>query len=85
VLFQGYGKLLLNAHSYLALYGWSLSGMLVLIRWNDFPLRANSLWAISLHWIALGFFAPFGKTYLAMAIVATLLYLFFLGQFFRRD
>lgn len=85
VLFQGYGKLLLNAHAYLALYGWSLSGMLVLIRWNDFPLRANSLWAISLHWIALGVFAPLGKTYLPIAIIATLLFMFFLGQFFRRD
>lgn len=84
-IYQSHGRLLLNTHAYLALYGWSLSGMLVLIRWNDFPLRVNSCWAISLHWIAIGFFAPLGKTFLAMAVIAILLYLFFLGQFFRRD
>jgi len=83
--YQDYGRLLLNTHGYLALYGWSLSGMLVLIRWNDFPLRVNSLGAISLHWIALGLFAPLGKTSLTMALIAILLYLLFLGHFFQRD
>lgn len=83
--YRSYGRLLLTAHSYLALYGWSLSGMLVLIRWNDFPLQVNSLGAISLHWLALGLFAPLGKANLTLAIIATLLYLLFLGHFFRSD
>ncbi len=83
--YQSYGRLLLNAHGYLALYGWSLSGMLVLVRWNDFPLQVNSLGAISLHWIALGVFAPLAKGNLTMAFIAILLYLLFLGHFFQRD
>ena len=83
--YQNYGRLLLNTHSYLALYGWSLSGLLVLIRWNDFPLRVNSLGAISLHWVALGVFAPLGKINLTMAAITILLYLIFLRQFFQRN
>ncbi|HSO10209.1 MAG TPA: hypothetical protein VLR45_09480, partial [Desulfoprunum sp.] len=75
----------LNIHSYLALYGWSLSGMLVLIRWNDFPLRVNSLRVIGIHWIALGIMAPLGKTSLTAALITISLYLYFLSLFFQRD
>jgi hypothetical protein len=80
-----WGRLLLNSHSYLALYGWSLSGMLVLIRWNDFPLRVNSLRVIGIHWIALGIMAPLGKTSLTAALITISLYLYFLSLFFQRD
>lgn len=80
-----WGRLLLNSHSYLALYGWSLSGLLVLIRWNDFPLRVNSRWVIALHWITLGILAPFGKTSLPAALLTIVLYLYFLSQFFQRN
>ena len=83
--FVAWGRLLLHSHSYLALYGWSLSGMLVLIRWNDFPLRVNSLWIIIMHWIALGIMAPLGKTSLIAAVITISLYLYFLSLFFQRD
>lgn len=83
--YGAYGSLLLSGHSYVALYGWCLSGMLVLIRWNDFPLRVNSSWVIGMHWIALGLVAPLGKINLGMALLTILLYLFFLSQFFRKD
>jgi hypothetical protein len=83
--FATWGRLLLNSHSYLALYGWSLSGMLVLIRWNDFPLRVNSLSIIGMHWITLGIMAPLGKTSLIAALITISFYLYFLSLFFQRD
>lgn len=43
--YERWGRLLLACHAYLSLYGWSLSGLLILIRWNDFPLKLNS-WLI---------------------------------------
>jgi hypothetical protein len=83
--YSAYGRLLLNGHSYIALHGWCLSGMLVLIRWNDFPLRVNSTWVIGLHWIALVLVAPLGKINLGMALLTIVLYLYFLSQFFQKD
>ena len=83
--YQTWGRLLLNSHAYLALYGWSLSGMLVLIRWNDFPLQVNSLRVIGLHWITLSVLAPLGKTNLVAALLTISLFLYFLSQFFQRN
>jgi len=45
-----YGRVLLRTHAYLSLYGWNLSGLIIIIRWNDFPLRINSKAVILFHW-----------------------------------
>lgn len=82
-LYTQWGKLLLTCHSYLSLYGWSMSGLLILIRWNDFPLKLNSWWVISFHWLVIAIIAPLGKTNLMMAAVASFFFCLFLHLFFR--
>lgn len=52
----GHGTL--SLHAYLSLYGWNLSGLLVIIRWNDFPLRLSSRATILFHWIVIALLAP---------------------------
>lgn len=81
-MYERWGRLLLTCHAYLALYGWSLSGLLILIRWNDFPLKLNSWEIILLHWLIIGILAPLGKTNLVLAATATISYCLFLRLFF---
>lgn len=60
-----YGRPLLRLHAFTALYGWNLSGLVVIIRGRDFPLRLHSRQVISFHWLTvlilcpLGYFLPF--------------------------
>lgn len=82
-LYTQWGKLLLTCHSYLSLYGWSMSGLLILIRWNDFPLKLNSWWVISFHWLVIAILAPLGKTNMIMAVTASFFFCLFLHLFFR--
>jgi hypothetical protein len=82
-LYTQWGKLLLTCHSYLSLYGWSMSGLLILVRWNDFPLKLNSGWVISFHWLVIAILAPLGKTNMIMAVTASFFFCLFLHLFFR--
>jgi hypothetical protein len=81
-LYDAYGRLLLTCHAYLSLYGWSLSGLLILIRWNDFPLSLNSWAIITFHWLVIGILAPLGKTNIFIAVAALVTYCLFLHLFF---
>lgn len=81
--YMRWGRLLLNGHSYLSLYGWGLSGLLILIRWNDFPLKLNSGLIIFFHWLVIGILAPLGKTNLLFAFVAIIAFCLFLHLFFQ--
>ncbi len=80
--YEQWGRLLLSCHAYLSLYGWSLSGLLILIRWNDFPLRLNSLLIIFFHWLVIGILAPIGKADPFTAVAAVICYCLFLHLFF---
>lgn len=82
-LYTQWGKLLLTCHSYLSLYGWSMSGLLILVRWNDFPLKLNSWWVISFHWLVIAILAPLGKTNMIMAVIASFFFCLFLHLYFR--
>ena len=84
-LYNRWGRLLLTSHAYLSLYGWSLSGLLILIRWNDFPLRLNSWLVISFHWLVIGVLAPLGKTNLLIALASLISYCLFLHLFFAEN
>jgi hypothetical protein len=89
-LHSKYGKNLLSIHAYLSLYGWNLSGLMVILRWNDFPLKLNTFQVISLHWILIGILAPFGKFYVFFAIISIILYtclllIFFSGRNTKTD
>lgn len=81
-LYEAWGRLLLTCHAYLSLYGWSLSGLLILIRWNDFPLSLNSWAIIFFHWLVIGVLAPLGKTNIIIAVAALVSYCVFLHLFF---
>lgn len=56
---------LLRLHAFTALYGWNLSGLAVISRHGDFPIRLHSQKVITLHWLTvlvlcpLGYFIPF--------------------------
>lgn len=83
--YSRWGKLLLTCHSYLSLYGWSMSGLLILVRWNDFPLKLNSWWIISIHWLVITVLAPLGKTNTVLAVIASVSFCLFLHFYFREN
>ena len=83
--YSRWGKLLLNCHAYLSLYGWSLSGLLLLVRWNDFPLKLNSLGIITFHWLVITVLAPLGKTNTVLAVTASVCFCLFLHFYFREN
>jgi len=65
---------LLVLHAMVSLYGWNLSGLFIIIRWNDFPIRLNSALAIALHWSIVLVLAPLGKYVLPVSILAMAAY-----------
>ncbi len=81
-LHSNYGKNLLSVHAYLSLYGWNLSGLMVILRWHDFPLKLNALRVILFHWILIGLIAPLGKNYAFLSIISIILYTGLLAIFF---
>jgi len=62
--------LLLQEHAYLSLYGWNLSGLTVVVRHDQFPLRMHAVEIILLHWVAIAFLAPLGTVYPVFAALA---------------
>jgi len=80
-----YREHLLVFHAMVSLYGWNLSGLFIIIRWRDFPIRLNSALAIALHWGIVVVLAPIGKyvlpvSALAMAAYVGLLLIVFAGR-----
>jgi hypothetical protein len=66
-------------HAMVSLYGWNLSGLFIIMRWRDFPIKLNSALAISLHWCIVLVLAPLGKYILPVSILAMLAYVALLG------
>jgi hypothetical protein len=80
-----YHEHFLVLHAMVSLYGWNLSGLFIILRWDDFPIRLNSALLISLHWIIVLILAPLGKyilpvSLLAMAAYVALLLMVLLGR-----
>ncbi|MDK2791209.1 MAG: hypothetical protein PWQ25_72 [Deferribacteres bacterium] len=71
-------KFLRNIHRIVSLYGWNLSGLVVISRINDFPIRLHSGKIIFLHWITVFLLAPMGYYNLAFAFLAVVSYVIFL-------
>lgn len=71
-----------NIHRIISLYGWNLSGLVVISRMNDFPIKLHSGKTISLHWITVLLLAPMGYYNIYFAILALLCYVFFLYRVF---
>jgi hypothetical protein len=79
---EPYDKVILNIHAMVSLYGWNLSGLFVIMRWRDFPIRLSSRTAIALHWCIVFILAPLGKYVLVCAIIAIPLYILLLKNVF---
>jgi len=77
-----YGKIVLRMHAFYSLYGWNLTGMMVIIRWGDFPITLNTRGAIFFHWGVILLFAPMAKFYPVFTIPAIVSYIVFLAVFF---
>jgi hypothetical protein len=75
----GYRRHLLELHAMVSLYGWNLSGLIIIMRRNDFPIRLNSLLPIALHWAIVLLLAPLGKVSPAFASLALAGYVLLLG------
>ncbi|MDJ0763685.1 MAG: hypothetical protein QNJ97_11940 [Myxococcota bacterium] len=85
-----YKDFLLQLHAMVSLYGWNLSGLFIIIRYNDFPIRLNSFLAIFLHWAIVLVLAPLGKYDWPIAVAALgayvgLLTVVFLGHAIQRS
>ncbi len=72
------GKLLLKLHALISLYGWNLNGLVVISRYDDFPIRLNSARVILMHWIVVIVLAPLGFYYPALSAAAVVGYALFL-------
>jgi hypothetical protein len=77
-----YHDLLLILHAMVALYGWNLSGLFIIVRRDDFPVFNKVIPLIVLHWLTVFILAPLGKYSIAAAVVALPLYIVLLGAVF---
>ena len=76
---------LLALHATISLYGWNLSGLLIIIRFGDFPIRLNSALFIGLHWIIVLVLSPLGEFSAIFSAAAVLGWTALLGfVFFSR-
>ncbi len=73
---------LLRLHTFTSLYGWNLSGLLLICRRQDFPIQLNSKRLITLHWLTVLVLCPLGYFSLPFAGAAIVLYVIFLYQVF---
>jgi len=74
--FPGYNpdqyKGLMRLHAFVSLYGWNMSGLAVICRFNDFPIRLHSKAIIGFHWITVLILAPLGNYFRLFAVLAVL-------------
>lgn len=75
------GELVLNLHRIISLYGWNMSGLAVISRFHNFPIKLHSGYVILLHWVIVCIFIPVGYyniTFAVISIVAFFIFLIFL-------
>jgi len=72
-------KFLLKLHALISLYGWNLTGLAVICRYDDFPIKLNSGKIILFHWIIVLFLAPLGFYFRALSVTAVIAYGLFLS------
>lgn len=65
---------LLKLHSFVSLYGWNFCGLVVICRYDDFPLSLHSGNIIMLHWFTVALLAPLGNIYPVPAVATVVLY-----------
>lgn len=75
-------QFLLRLHVFAALYGWNLSGLVVISRQGDFPLRFRSRTLIFTHWVCVLVLCPLGYFQPVFAVLAVIVYVWLLLLFF---
>lgn len=65
---------LLRMHAFTALYGWNLSGLAVISRHGDFPIKLHSQQVILLHWVTVFLLCPLGYFFPLAAVLAVMCY-----------
>lgn len=73
---------LLRLHAFTALYGWNISGLVVISRHGDFPLQLHSSKVILLHWLTVLVLCPLGYFQPFFAVLAVLAYGWLLTMLF---
>jgi len=68
----GLSWFVLQVHAFASLYGWNLSGLAVVSRYEEFPIRLHSRWVLGFHWITIVVLAPLGLYHRWLAVAATL-------------
>ncbi len=63
---------LMRLHAFVSLYGWNMSGLAVICRFNDFPIRLHSKTIIGFHWVIVLILAPLSNYFRFLAIPAVL-------------
>lgn len=69
----------LTLHGTVALYGWNLSGLFIIVREKDFPTRLHSWIIVSLQWVGVFVLTPLGKYNLIFAVPALIIYAVLVG------
>jgi len=80
--YEEYGKIILKMHAFISLYGWNISGLFIIIRWGDFPIKLNTKKTIIFHWIAIAIIAPLGRFNKGFAILSIIMFFYILYTFF---
>ena len=79
-------KYLLNKiieyHRLISLYGWNLSGLAVITRIDDFPIRLNSMYAIAIHWLTVAVLAPIAMNSCLFTVLTLCAYVVYLTLIF---
>ncbi|WP_240193500.1 hypothetical protein [Desulfobulbus alkaliphilus] len=73
---------LLRIHAFTALYGWNISGLVVISRHGDFPLQLHSPAVILLHWLTVLILCPLGYFLPMFAVLAVFAYGWLLALLF---
>lgn len=77
-----YHDMLMVLHATVALYGWNLSGLLIVMRFHDYPILKSTKYVILLHWITVLLLAPLGKYYGLFSLLALPAYMIIVGIVF---
>jgi len=76
---------LLRVHGFTALYGWNLSGLAVISRHGDFPIKLHSRKVIMLHWLTVAILCPIGYFFPIISVIAVLAYAWLLQMLLFND
>jgi len=74
-----YREQILRLHAVISLYGWNLSGLIIIMRRYDFPIRLNSALVIALHWAIVMVLTPLGRMQITIGLLTVGVYALFLA------